>query len=65
MRLPRMISGWVRAFWLTVRHCPQCHNSLCRDWPMYDTGGLWCLPCGGINLPDGFFEALRWNRKAV
>ena len=25
---------------------------------------MFCLPCGGLILPDGFLWALRWNAEA-
>jgi hypothetical protein len=61
MRFPKTCNGWIALFWLTLRRCPRCHGPLCRDWPQYDTGGLWCLAGGGINVPEGFIQALRWN----
>ena len=64
MRFPRTREGWIALFWLTLRRCPKCHGHLLRDWPIYDTCGLWCMRCGGLNVPEGFFEALRWNKEA-
>jgi hypothetical protein len=64
MRFPRTLKGWVKLFWLSLRLCPFCHSSLSRDWPLYDRGGLWCLRCGGVPLPEGVLNALRWNRRA-
>jgi hypothetical protein len=64
MKLPRTLLGWKRLFWITCRRCVQCHMPLCRDWPQYDDGKLWCMSCGGIPHPHGFFHALAWNARA-
>lgn len=61
MKLPHTRAGWVKLYWLTRRRCPVCHGALSRDWALYDRGGLWCMPCGGVHLPEGFWNALRWN----
>lgn len=64
MKLPRTILGWKRLCWIALRRCIQCHGPLCRDWPLYDNGTLWCLQCGGVPHPDGVLAALRMNQLA-
>lgn len=64
--LPRTLLGWTRLFWLTLRRCIKCHGPLLRDWGWYDDGEtVYCLSCGGLILPRGFFNTLRWNRRAL
>ena len=59
---PRTRYGWAALMWLTLRRCPECHDRLLNDWPLYDDGEtLWCLACGGRMLPRGFWRALRSN----
>ncbi len=48
-----------RLFWITLRRCPECHGALVRDWPQYDDGRfIYCMPCGGMILPPGFWPAV-------
>lgn len=64
MRFPRTLSGWRKLFWIALRRCMRCRGPLCEDWAPYDDGvTLWCLSCGGIPHPRGFFRALRWNAQ--
>lgn len=65
MKFPRTILGWKRLFWITLGRCVKCHGPLLQDWALYDDGvTLWCLACGGLPHPRGFFQALQWNAKA-
>jgi hypothetical protein len=65
VRLPRTIAGWVKLTWLTLRRCPTCHRVLQRDWPLHEQRDeLWCIPCGFVRFPRGFWNALRWNKRA-
>lgn len=65
MRFPRTILGWCRLFWLTIRRCPICHSPLLHDLWLYDDGNhLFCLYCGGMRVPKGFFRALIENEIA-
>jgi hypothetical protein len=63
--LPRTWLGWKRLFWITLRRCVRCHGPVCRDFPQYDDGTAWCLPCDGAPQPHGFWHALWWNKQAV
>jgi hypothetical protein len=64
MRFPRTFKGWAKLFWLAIYRCPVCHGPLQQNWPLHKRGDeLWCLACGGVQLPRGFFNALRWNRR--
>lgn len=64
MRLPRTWLGWTRLFWLTLRRCVKCRGPLLRDWYQDDGETVYCLSCGGLMLPRGFFNALRWNQRS-
>ena len=66
MKFPKTLNGWIKLFWITLRRCPFCHGPLCQDWALYDDGrSLWCLSCGVVRLPKGFFRALKENELAT
>jgi|GEM_PF-5192504 len=65
MRFPRTKRGWRALFWILIRRCPSCHGGLCQDWAMYDDDWfLWCLRCGGMQVPKGMIRALILNERA-
>lgn len=65
LKLPHSLVGWKRLTAITLRRCPLCWGPLCRNWPQYDNGEtIYCLPCGGLILPRGFWRALAWNARA-
>lgn len=66
MKLPKTWFGWKRLFWITLGRCPQCHRATIYDpWDYGLRDIVYCMPCGGVILPDGFFSALRWNYRSV
>jgi len=64
IRFPRTREGWEVLYWLSRRRCPFCRKRLLQDWALYDRGDLWCLSCGGIQFPNGFWDALKQNYRS-
>lgn len=62
LTFPKTLRGWKKLYCIFVRKCPYCHRPLQQDWALYDDGDwLWCLPCGGIQVPRGVIKALKFN----